>query len=42
MSKKKVHSNSFESMGYDPEVMRKFGYEKLGDFLKVESKFSPE
>ena len=42
MSKKKVHSNSFESMGYDPDVMKQFGFETLGEFLKVESKFSPE
>ena len=43
MSKKKGrHSNSFESMGYDPEVMKKFGYESLGEFLAVEAKISPE
>ena len=42
MSKKKGRQNSFESMGYDPEVMRKFGYESLGDFLAVEAKISPE
>ena len=43
MSKKKGrHSNSFESMGYDPEVMKKFGYDSLADFLAVEAKISPE
>ena len=48
MQKKKViqpqrqAQKTFESLGYDPEVMEKFGYETLDDFLAVQDSISPE
>ena len=42
MSKRKIIINSFESLGYNPEVMKKFGYDSVQDFIAVEGKISAE
>ena len=42
MSKRKIIINSFESLGYNAEVMKKFGYETVQDFIKAENKISAE
>ena len=40
-SKRKGHQ-TFESLGLNPEVMAKFGYEELDDFLEQQERISPE
>ena len=42
MSNKHKGRTTFESMGLNPEVMAKFGYEELDDFLEQQERISPE